>query len=174
MFFPPWNSQRKTHPKLPNSGCVVPHTKGGEQPGRRRTQSRIPVKHQPSLFCRLLVWNLQVVNPKKLSSESCWKNISRSHRVLAAFGKNKEKRRYHPRSTFGLPAVHVLRFFNINKNRWCVANHPLLKGTGLFPRKPWSMGFVTSYWSVTSQWIFDHKLKIWSHLGSMERPLRSR
>ena len=33
--------------------------------GRRITQSRIPINHQPSLFCRLLVWRLQVVNPKK-------------------------------------------------------------------------------------------------------------
>ena len=63
-FFLPETAKGKLILNYRTRGVWFPHTKGGEQPGRRRTQSRIPVKHQPSLFCRLLVWRLQVVNPK--------------------------------------------------------------------------------------------------------------
>lgn len=145
MFFPPWNSQRKTHPKLPNSGCVVPHTKGGEQPGRRRTQSRIPVKHQPSLFCRLLVWRLQVVNPEN----------------------------YHPSHVERISQEVTGSLQQTTPFKSRIANHPF-KRDRFISKKTLKYGVCHQFLVGHLPVNFDHKLKIWSHLGSMERPLRSR
>ena len=70
-FFLPCFSQRKnSSKKLPNSGCVVP------QPGRRRTQSRIPVKHQPSRFCRVACLKTPSCESKKMYHPSHVERIS--------------------------------------------------------------------------------------------------